>query len=481
MSELIAKSIASLHSIHLQNIWAEGVRRDPNKYHIAMMYPSLKSMHDIASDQIFNELKSPANSFRIYMHIPFCTGNCIFCYFCKISKYTDEIVSKYLEALKTEIALVGSRLNEQYPDMHIHAVFFGGGSPSILNDMQVEQILKQLKSYFPISEQTEVTMELHPEIIRDHPPDYLVKLRGLGINRVSIGVQSFDDRILKLVNRRHSKEEALNLFQMARTAGFENINIDLLQLLPDLTPDLWEETLNCSYQLEPDSITTYMTSVRKGTNLRKMYESKAFRFPNEYLTNLHRIMAIEKAKQQEYDYKRTVDYFIKPKKSITFTQTKTESQKIEATQYIGLGLASINYQNFFQYYNTPYFNAYLNALQSNRLPVWKGIQLDQEQRLVRAVFLGIKSGSINLSKLNEHFHVNFEEKFESIILRLIRLNLVEKVDDVLRLTLAGYLYAEETGIEFIPDKMKESIRTRNYPSDEEKQLFEERDFLYKFD
>jgi oxygen-independent coproporphyrinogen-3 oxidase len=480
MSNLILRSVDILNSIDFPKIWSNEIKRNPKQFHISMMYPSLRLMDDIDCSKIFDHFNNPANSFRIYLHIPFCTGNCVFCYFCKISNFSTEIVDKYTEVLKREITLVGLKLSNEYPNIHIHSVFFGGGSPSILSNKQVSDIIDHLKTYFPITEDTECTMELHPEVVRSQPSEYLNNLIEAGINRVSIGIQTFDNRILKITNRRHSKEEATELFNKARLSGFENINIDLLLLLPELTPTIWEDTLNNCYSLNPDSITTYMTSVREDTVLGRMYDKKAHLFPNEYLTNLHRVMAIEKAKEQNYKFNQ-VDYFVKPNKNIAFAQTKTESQKIEGTQYIGLGLSSINYINFFQYYNTPILSEYMNSLKEDTLPIWKGVKLDKDMRLNRVFLLGIKAGNISISNLNAHFGIDFKMHFSETLSKLLDLNLLTIDQGELKLTLAGYLYAEEIGVEFIPQKVKKAIRERSFKSEEEKQFLEERDYFYKLD
>ena len=154
---------------------------------------------------------------------------------------TDDTITAYLDALKKEICITGNKLTSQLDPINVKSIFIGGGTPTILSEVQFENLIDTIKQQFSISEEIETTVEIHPEVMRGNGRSLLESYFHCNVNRLNMGIQSFNDNILLLTNRRHTAKEGVEVFKLAREIGFHNINIDLLYPLPDLTPEIWKK------------------------------------------------------------------------------------------------------------------------------------------------------------------------------------------------------------------------------------------------
>lgn len=195
------------------------------------------------------------------MHIPFCVRKCVYCDFLS-GPASDALRRDYLEALKRELACEA----RHYRAYEVETVFFGGGTPSILEAQELTELLAQLCSHYRIAGEPEITLEANPGTLT---PDKLACLRRAGINRLSIGLQSADDKELRLLGRIHTYAEFLQTYRWAREAGFDNINIDLISGLPGQTPADWRDTLEKVLRLHPEHISAYSLIVEEGTPLHR--------------------------------------------------------------------------------------------------------------------------------------------------------------------------------------------------------------------
>jgi oxygen-independent coproporphyrinogen-3 oxidase len=476
--ELIGKSINIIDNSNLKDIWRAGIRRDPKNYHITVMYPPLKAMSEIHEDQIFSQFENRSKKFSLYIHIPFCTGKCTFCYFYQIEQPGPALINRYLKAIKKEIQIVAKKIQNQIGRVSVQSIFFGGGSPTVLSKNQFENLLDFIKEQFDISNETEITVEFHPEIIRNDGQELLETYYDNQVNRLNIGTQIFDDRILKITNRRHTAEEAMQTYDLARKIGFENINIDLLYPLPDLTPEIWEKTLNTAFAMEPDSITTYFMAIRKCSPIYQMMHKSPGRFPDEYLNHLFRIMTIERAKADGYEHRKLIDWFVKPRENFHYKHQQNEARKTEEIQLLSFGSGVFTYLNNYQYYNVPNIQKYCDLLQKKQLPVWKGIQLSEEEQFARAMVLGMKSGKVNINKIENKFQMNIHEKYDSLLQNLQRLELLDEANGSICLSEKGVLFADEIAVQFITTGMREKLGKKDSFPGIENDLIENYNFMY---
>ncbi len=477
-ANLIDRSIRTLDDLHIEEIWQSGIRRDSLNYHTTVMYPPLKAMDKITEQQIYSQFQNKNRDFTIYVHLPFCSGKCTFCYFCLQEKATSETITGYLNAIKKEIELTGKRIRDQLGSINIKSIFFGGGSPTVLSKAQFEGLITAIKQQFGISEEIEITVEIHPEIMRSKNRLLLESYFAGRVNRLNIGVQSFDDTILRTTNRRHTAKEGIEVFKLAREIGFNNINIDLLYPLPDLTPAIWERTLTTAFDLEPESITTYFTTVRKPSLMYKLIHEYPDRFPSEYMNHLFRIMTIEMAKERGYDHRKLIDWFVKPRDGFHYNHQKSEVKSTEDVQLLSFGSGVFTYLNHFQFYNFPDIQKYCEMLRKDKLPIWRGIRLTKEERLARAMVLGIKSGEVNINEIENRFAVNVMEKFNPLLKKLEGLGLLEKNNSTIRLSEKGMLFADEVAVQFITKNIRNKIRENNAASASELDLIESYNYMY---
>jgi len=477
-SNLIDRSIKIIKDSHIDKIWQAGIRRDSLNYHTTVMYPPLKAMNNITEQQIYSNLHNTYKDFTIYVHIPFCSGKCTFCYFYQIEKPTNETITKYLDAIKKEIKITRKKITDQLGRIEIKSIFFGGGSPTTLSKDQFESLINTVKQQFDISEETEITVEIHPEIIRSNCRSLLESYFSCKVNRVNIGIQCFDDNILRLTNRRHTAEEGIETFNLARDVGFHNINIDLLYPLPDLTPEIWEKTLNTAFDLKPESITTYFTAIRKSSPIYRLLHKYPARFPNEYMNHLFRIMTIEKAKEKGYDHKKLIDWFVKPRDDFHYKHQENEVKRTEEIQLLSFGSGVFTYLNHFQFYNYPNMQKYCEMIEKDKLPIWRGLRLNKEERLARTMVLGIKSGAVNIGELEERFDKGLIEKYNPLINNLKGLGLLEIENGSIRLSEKGMLFADEVAVQFITKSIRNKLIRNNNWLETERDFIESYNFMY---
>ena len=198
----------------------------------------------------------------IYIHVPFCVRKCQYCDFLSFPPAAATAAEQYVGALQKEIEAYRESVCEGRLPRHIRSVFFGGGTPSLLPGEAIERIMGALRSVFEIDEQAEVTIECNPGSVS---PKKAVQWRTAGINRVSMGVQSFSDRLLKKLGRIHDRAQALDSYRILREAGFQNVSLDLMSGLPSQSVDDWMQTLKEACDLHPEHLSCYSLIIEEGT------------------------------------------------------------------------------------------------------------------------------------------------------------------------------------------------------------------------
>jgi oxygen-independent coproporphyrinogen III oxidase len=479
MVNLIEKAIRTLNNNQIEEIWRAGIRRDSLTYHSTVMYPPLKAMSAINAQQIYTHFQNKNRDFTLYVHIPFCSGKCTFCYFYQLENPSNETITRYLDALKKEIAITGTKITSQLGPLAIKSVFFGGGSPTFLSTVQFGDLITAIKRQFSISDKIEITVEIHPEIMKRNGRALLEYYFNNNINRLNIGVQSFDDNILRITNRRHTAKEGIEIFKQARAIGFKNINIDLLYPLPDLTPEIWERTLTTAFDLEPESVTTYFTAIREPSSMFGLFHQHPDRFPNEYINHLFRIMAIEKAKEKGYNHRKLIDWFVKPRDDFHYDHQKSEVKQTEKIQLLSFGSGVFSYINYVQFYNYPNLQKYCEMIEAGALPIWKGIKLTKEERLARAMVLGIKSGDVNVKEIETRFKINIMKKYDPLLKKIKHLGLIENKNGSICLSERGMLFADEVAVQFATKNIRNKLAEEpSAASKSEHDLIESYNFMY---
>ncbi len=209
----------------------------------------------------------------LYIHIPFCVKKCLYCGFYS-TPYTAQNADRFIDALRLEAAGMAGT----FSDREFGSLYLGGGTPTVLSSHQLTTVISIIRSHFKISPHAEVTVEANPQ--SGSEPLFLALLRS-GVNRLSIGVQSFSDRLLATLGRPHHAAQAWDAFQSARRCGFENIGIDLIYGIPGQTLDDWNQTLDRALALRPNHVSAYNLSLDEGSNYHQKAASGTFRLPDD--------------------------------------------------------------------------------------------------------------------------------------------------------------------------------------------------------
>ena len=201
----------------------------------------------------------------IYLHIPFCAVKCMYCDFYSIAD-RKESIPRFIKSLITEI----DRCNVNCSAWKFDTVFIGGGTPSLLEPLHVESILSALQNKYDLSNVKEFTLEANPG---EAPKDRLKAFHSLGINRLSIGIQSLQPSLLKFLTRIHTHDQVYNTYDDARSVGFDSVNCDLIYSIPGQSWNVWEQDLNQVINMAPDHISAYTLTLEKGTDLFQMVKN----------------------------------------------------------------------------------------------------------------------------------------------------------------------------------------------------------------
>lgn len=272
-SLLALRAMEKLNSTPLGKIKDSGIWRDRNHYFLNIAYPSMQAMLEIDPQAVLSsKRKRLGKQIALYIHIPFCAAECYYCHYYKKFAQSLTAVDTYLQGVVRELAMYEKELG----GLLVNSIYIGGGTPSYLSAEQIDSLLAQIEQHITLVPGAEVSFEVHPEsgTLRK-----LATLRHHRVNRLNIGVESFDDRTLKSENRRHTGKDAIDLFTRASAVGFENINLDLIYGLRGQSVQSWENNLEVVSKLRPSSATMYFLRLKRGTPEYKLWKSKPETFP----------------------------------------------------------------------------------------------------------------------------------------------------------------------------------------------------------
>lgn len=454
---LISKSKEIFGQLNIKELQKAGIEREDIKVsshsHHIVTYPPLDALSEINPSKIYSK-DSPkfSREIALYLHLPFCTGKCLYCAYITLPNQSKEFIDGYLDAVEKEINLLLQFPNLQ--DTTVNSIYIGGGTPTYLSTNQLERVLRLLKTKFKVKKDAEITIEAGPEtLIGKEGEEKLKLLLKNGVNRLSIGFQTFDDNILRLLRRRHNSRQAIECYNLARKVGFENINIDLIPGLPDQTIEIWQKDLEQVSKLEPASVTCYPLSIKQTAGIYPLYQKERQRFPNREDVVIMHIMANE--------FFNKLGYVQRPVWWYTKTPEYVYRQQIYKWEGLGeilaLGVSGYSFINDFQYFNYRSVPQYLEAVEKDNLPIWKGIRLSKEDLMRRLILFGLKTG-LSKTLFKSKFGKNPKDVFRKIWEKLKNLWLTEEDDKIIQLSYKGKLFADEVAKEFFSDEAKKLIK-----------------------
>ncbi|MFR2891418.1 radical SAM family heme chaperone HemW [Peptoniphilus grossensis] len=374
------------------------------------------------------------NKISIYIHIPFCESRCHYCDFCS-SLLNRENIEKYFSYLEREINLYENFLREKIID----TVFIGGGTPSSVDEKCIERILKIL-SDFEFSKNPEITIESNPNsLTREKAETYF----SSGINRISIGAQSFNDEILKKIGRIHKSEDIYRAVENARSAGFTNINLDLMLALPCQKFSDIEKSLEEIKKLDLPHISYYSLILEENTKLFLEHEKSPLSFPTEDEDRkmYHYVVSeLEKIGLKQYEISNFAKDGYECRHNMTYWKLK---------DYLSFGLSASSNINNLRYRNFSDFKNYYEALDKGEKPIEFSETLTKTDRTNEFIMMGLRLRSgIDLGEFKERFEEDFVKTYESEIEKNIKLGLIEKKDNKIYLTERGRDLSNQVELDF---------------------------------
>lgn len=375
------------------------------------------------------------DSFGLYIHIPFCKSKCKYCDFYSI-KTCKNNMDEYINNLKEEIKLYSTKLTVR----KVKTIYIGGGTPSTLSLENVNDILKTISNNFVIKDGIEITIEANPESL---DKDKIIGYKQAGINRLSLGVQSFLNKELAFLGRIHEVEESLNTIEIINKY-FNNYNIDLIFAIPGQTFEEFKQSLNQAIELNPPHISLYNLQIEEGTTLYKKLENNEINKISEELDYKMYNFAIEKLKENSFKHYEISNFAKKGYES------KHNLIYWDYKPYLGLGPSAHGFNGSNRYYNIQDITLYNKELSNYNLPVEEIVELSKNELITERIIMGLRlKKGINKSSFKSRFGISLTELYGDTINKLEKENLIHVDDEKITLTKKGLNLGNITLAEFL--------------------------------
>jgi oxygen-independent coproporphyrinogen-3 oxidase len=371
----------------------------------------------------------------LYIHIPFCLSKCLYCDFYSLTSISA--IPDFLDALFKEMEMYHNRFNP------FDTVYIGGGTPSLLSPEQLESILISVKENFILISNPEITPEI---TIETNPADLdqssLELMREIGINRINIGVQSFNQKILNFLGRRHTAKQAISAVEASRKAGFHNIGLDLIYGVPAQDIESWLDTLKQAVAFSPEHISCYQLTLESKTPLGIRYQAGEFSLPGEELQYEFFMKTSEFLEDAGYIHYE-VSNFARGKE-----HTSRHNQKYwDHSPYLGLGPSAHSFQCNRRWWNHRSLDQYLAAINAGNLPVEGTETLTMEQLRLEALYLGLRTKKgIFLQDFKNQYHYDLFTEKKKILAKLEEEGFISIQDGYLHPTQAGLAVADSLSL-----------------------------------
>ena len=359
----------------------------------------------------------------LYIHIPFCLSKCLYCDF--YSSTSISAVPDFLHALFKEMKVYRNRFSP------LDTVYIGGGTPSLLSPEQLESILISVRENFNLISNTEITIETNPA---DLNRSFLESIRQIGIHRINIGVQSFDEKVLDFLGRRHSVRQAISAVETSRKSGFHNLGLDLIYGVPAQDIESWLNTLKHAVAFSPEHISCYQLTLEAKTPLGIRHQAGEFSIPGEELQYEFFMMTSEFLEDAGYIHYE-VSNFAREKK-----YASRHNQKYwDHSPFLGLGPSAHSFRCNQRWWNHRCLDRYLAAINAGNLPIEETETLTMEQLRLEALYLGLRTKKgISLQDFKNQYHYDLFNEKKKILAKLEEEGFISMED--------GHLFPTQTGL-----------------------------------
>jgi oxygen-independent coproporphyrinogen-3 oxidase len=411
------------------------------------------------------------NPFSLYLHIPFCTHRCAYCDFNTYAGQ-EEMIPAYVDALCKEIEFVELNCRQrQLPSPTVHTIFFGGGTPSLLSPLQFASIFKRLRTSFPLTEDAEVTIEANPGTVTY---EALSQLHEIGINRISFGVQSANVFELKMLERAHSFFDVIEAVTSARKAGFDNLNLDLIYGLPEQSMQTWQTTVQRILDLHPEHISAYALTLEHGTPFGRWASKGLLPLPDPDLAAEMYEWASEKLEENgyvQYEISNWAKHVERQKSNFQPSTLdlrrlrpafacKHNLQYWRGLPYLAFGAGAHGYAGGYRYSNVLRIKTYIERLTNYQIANFEfpltsatvnhhkqTLQDDMSEYMLNNLRL-VRTGASE-ADFRSRFGKGLMDVYPAEIIELMRLELLERDGEIIRLTRRGRLLGNQVFMRFV--------------------------------
>jgi oxygen-independent coproporphyrinogen-3 oxidase len=363
----------------------------------------------------------------IYIHIPFCKRICSYCDFYKTTFVS--LLPEYINTLELELI----QRNFYLEDEAVDTIYFGGGTPSVLSADDINRLILQIKSRFTISKSCEITLEANPD---DLSPEYLIQLHSTDVNRLSIGVQSFMDKQLKVLNRRHSAVQAFQCIENAKNAGFNNISLDLIYGLPGMTHTEWVKNLETAFSLDIQHLSAYHLTIEPNTAFSRLSKRGLLQLPEEEESAAQFIVLHEWAMKNGF-----IHYEISNLCREGYYSTHNTNYW-RSKKYLGIGPAAHSYNIESRQWNIADVKKYMNALRSDQ-SYFEKEPLAVKTRFNEYIMISLRTiWGVDLEQVFRDFGEKISADFERDLQPFIQSGKIIKQGNIVTMTPEAWLISD---------------------------------------
>ncbi|MSU64520.1 MAG: coproporphyrinogen III oxidase family protein [Opitutus sp.] len=396
----------------------------------------------VEAELALNSQPVPGTKLGLYHHIPFCRKRCHFCYFRVYTDKNAKEIQTYLDATVAELKALAEHplINGRKP----HFVYFGGGTPSYLSARQLGELTDRLKAILPWDAAEEVAFEAEPGTLN---PGKLTAIKDVGVTRLSLGIENFDDHILDLNGRAHRSAEVFTAYERARAEKFEQINIDLIAGMLEETEANWQRNIEQTIALRPDSVTIYQMEIPYNTTIYKEMkaEGKLVAPVADWQTKRRWVKeAFAALESAGYTIASGYTAVLDPQR----TKFVYRDELWSGADLLGLGVASFSHAAGVHYQNLTELEPYLAAIAAGELPLKRAFRTSPEERMIREFILQMKLGRVGLGYFAEKFGVDLVQRFAGQLDHLAAEGLLEVRPSEIRLSRDGLLCVDTLLHEF---------------------------------
>jgi len=386
----------------------------------------------------------------IYLHIPFCERKCTYCNF-NTTDFFKELAGRYVDALSNEIAYWGENLTQVSGDhTKVDTIYFGGGTPSIVDAPQLAKLIVACRAAFDVAPDTEVTIEINPATLSSKKVDQWL---SAGINRASVGVQSFIDRELVALSRTHTADDARRTIDLLRQAGFKDISLDLIAGLPEQDLADWEFNLREALAIKPEHMSLYMLDLKESTQLYAQLKRGLRPQPDDDLAaEMYRMIsdATQAAGYEHYEISNFARVVGRDAEAMSPFRSKHNSKYWTGAPFYGIGCGAHSYDGSARWVNVLKTETYIDRIATDGNAIAECNELSEADRAAEALFMGLRlKEGVSLAAFRSEYGVDVIERYGDELPRLADAGLIEIGGGRLVLTAAGRLLSNEVFVSFV--------------------------------